>query len=392
MCETNNDTDIWIFKNAIKQLENVSGQGTSLITLLISPSTQMNLVCNRMNQELGKAPNIKDKNNQKSVTEGLRSILNELKQYRKTPENGLVVLYGPPSVDSSKPKLLTLCPPKPIHHDLYHCDTKYKLDSLDMLGSDMPSIGFIIIDKHQLSMYIIKGTSKKLMLNKHVEMPRKHNNGGQSAQRYERIRQGAHKQYANNIIDFASQVYIDTESHQPIIQHLVIGATAQLRQDIVANGDFDPRLLKIKIADIQIAYAGEQGLTETIEKAGESLNDFQLSNQRKHVTKFLQCVAKDDPLIYYGKVDNMINAIADGAMSKVLISETHPLLEQIIILCQRSNTKVYIIGDMCTETKQWNVAWGGLTGHLRYPLPLDDDFDDNDSDDSNDNPIMDVDF
>jgi peptide chain release factor subunit 1 len=47
-----------------------------------------------LNEETGKAANIKDRTNRNSVIEAQNSARERLKLYRQTPKNGLIVFCG----------------------------------------------------------------------------------------------------------------------------------------------------------------------------------------------------------------------------------------------------------------------------------------------------------
>lgn len=65
---------LWKQKKEVDRLEKLSGQHTSLISLLLPPDTQIPKVTKMLTQELGTASCIKSRVNRQSVIDGLKSI------------------------------------------------------------------------------------------------------------------------------------------------------------------------------------------------------------------------------------------------------------------------------------------------------------------------------
>lgn len=84
-----------VSKSLIESLQKACSEthGTSLITYYIQPSDVW-LVSQQLCDEMSSAQNIKDKNVRKAVIAGLKSGIYCLKNVKKIPENGLVLLSG----------------------------------------------------------------------------------------------------------------------------------------------------------------------------------------------------------------------------------------------------------------------------------------------------------
>ena len=62
------EIELFKFQQEIIQLENASGDGTSLVTIMIpGNATQLNQMKQKLTREMGAAANIKDKINRQSV-------------------------------------------------------------------------------------------------------------------------------------------------------------------------------------------------------------------------------------------------------------------------------------------------------------------------------------
>jgi len=76
----------------VEQLSSITGEHTSLVTLLI-PSTTKDITSysQMINSELTTASNVKNRQNRNQIVQSLKSIQEELKHYRSVPENGLAL-------------------------------------------------------------------------------------------------------------------------------------------------------------------------------------------------------------------------------------------------------------------------------------------------------------
>lgn len=78
----------------LKQLSNIIGNATSMITLIIPGNTNLWLSIKKMENEYGSASNIKDRENRQSVQQALRSTIYQLKQLKQLPPNGIALFSG----------------------------------------------------------------------------------------------------------------------------------------------------------------------------------------------------------------------------------------------------------------------------------------------------------
>lgn len=95
MDKENKDNSIEIFrmKKLFKRLEKAKVSG-SVVTIVIPPRKPVSDMTKTLVDEMGKAVNIKDKNNRISVVDSQNSARERLKLYQRAPENGLILFSG----------------------------------------------------------------------------------------------------------------------------------------------------------------------------------------------------------------------------------------------------------------------------------------------------------
>jgi len=94
----------WKVKKLIKKLREAKGNGTSMISLIVPPKTQVAAIGKLLQEEQGTATNIKSRVNRLSVLSAIASARERLKLYNKVPNNGLVIYCGTVITEEGKEK------------------------------------------------------------------------------------------------------------------------------------------------------------------------------------------------------------------------------------------------------------------------------------------------
>ena len=136
-------------KRLIKKLDACKGNNTSFVSLCIPPKTQLQVINQRLTEEISAAGGIKSKQTRTSVQSAITSTKEKLKLYKRTPENGLIIYCGIIMQDdgkSEKKVTYDIEPFKPAQSFLYSCEGSFDTSPLmDLLGDD-DRFGFIIVD------------------------------------------------------------------------------------------------------------------------------------------------------------------------------------------------------------------------------------------------------
>jgi len=184
-----NNVEVWKQKRLVERLEQAKGNGTSMITLLIPADTQLARVSKLLTTELGTASCIKSRANRNSVVTALKSIQNRVKLIKKLPPNGLAIFCGTVSDDGKERKEMTLIEPiAGLTRFLYLCDSSFHVEQLREQLQESDKYGFIVADGRGYLFATLQGSNVKIETRSCVSLPKKHNKGGQSAVRFERLR------------------------------------------------------------------------------------------------------------------------------------------------------------------------------------------------------------
>jgi len=204
-----NYIEIWKMKKLVKRLRDARGNGTSMISLISPPGTQISQLNRLLTDEYGTATNIKSRVNRLSVLDAITCTQQKLKLYNKIPPNGLLLYCGTILTNEGKEKRVTIDiePFKPINTSLYMCDSKFHVDVLKDLMEDEDVFGFIIMNGDSCLYATLQGNTRKIIYQFTVELPKKHGRGGQSAVRFARLRLEARHNYLRKVAELATQYF-----------------------------------------------------------------------------------------------------------------------------------------------------------------------------------------
>src|SRR3989338_5724723 len=118
-------------KKFIQELEEHRGRHTELVSVYIPQGYDIVKIIQHVQQEQGTAMNIKSATTRKNVTGALERMVQHLRLYSKTPENGLAVFSGNIAPEGQQDfKVWSIEPPLPINTRIYRCDKDFELTIL----------------------------------------------------------------------------------------------------------------------------------------------------------------------------------------------------------------------------------------------------------------------
>jgi len=334
--ESNYDAEMAVFKKKLKMLEKFKGRHTELITLYLPNGVDRSTVMGQLSEEINQSSNIKSPTTRKNVQGALRKIIVFLKKIDfKLPENGLVVFSGNVSeIDGrSDIRLFTIHPIKNLNVKLYWCDAAFHLDPLREMVVPNEFYAIIAIDKNEVTIAQLSGKKYDILGHFTSTVPGKIRAGGQSSQRFERLREEALQDFFKKSASKFNNYF--AEKHEKI-KGVIIGGPGMTKQYFLDKQAIHHELAKKIIGVIDTSYTDEGGIREIVQKSSEILKDTELMKERLILEKFLGEVAKDG-LATYGKKE-VEDTIEQGRVSALLVSEDIPWLV-IKKNCEHCNTE-----------------------------------------------------
>jgi len=353
---------IYKLRKLLEELEKIRGRHTELVSVYIPAEYNLQEIVNMLRQEYTLTENVKNKTVRNNVLAAIDKILQELRFYNKTPKNGLVLFSGNVSETEGQIdiKVWTIEPPEPLRIKKYWCDQRFELEPLQDMVAEKELYGLIVLDNREASIGLLKG--KKIVLLRQVEsiVPGKTIKGGQSAQRYERVREGLindwYKIIAENVRNYLTKFEL---------KGIILGGPGPAKNNFY-DGEYILTNLRKQILGVKnVGYTDEQGLEELVERSQDILAEAAIAKEKALLQRFFEELKKGSGMVNYGK-ENVLKALEMGAVEIILLSESKED-ETLVEKAKQYNTTVEIISKDTREGGQLYQI-GGMAAILRWKL------------------------
>jgi peptide chain release factor subunit 1 len=309
--EENSSLTRFRFQRMLETLEKKQGRGTELITVYIPPGKQISEVMNDLRTEWGTAGNIKSKTTKKNVQDALTKAMEQLKLYRKIPDTGLVLFAG--NIASNQlgvgdMETYVLIPPEPIGIYYYRCEHEFMLDK------DISS-----------------GVAGKTRA------------GGQSARRYERLRQMHLNEFFTRVGKHMTEIFLKA----PNMKGIIVGGPGPTKEDFLKGNYLHYELKDQILTTVDTGYTGREGVKEVVERSREFIKNVRFYEERKVVQDFLYNVGQETGLATYGEKE-VLQALKVSNVKTLLLSEgiRRALLRLKCRECGYTETKIVDLDEM----------------------------------------------
>lgn len=354
-------------KHFVKMLEQYRGRGTELVTVYAPAGYDLNRIIGQLQEEQGTAENIKSKQTRTNVVDALERMIVHLRGVAKNPPNGLAAFSGNVAEreGQSDIKVWSIEMPIPSTQRLYRCDKEFILGPLKEIVEHENTYGLVVLDRRDAMVAILKGKTIIPLVQTHSEVPGKHKSGGQSAVRFERLREGATIEHFKKIADYMKDQFL------PIIQDLngiIIGGPGVTVNLFLQNDYITGEVRKKILGTKDLSYTGEFGLQELLEKSEDLLADQEVAEEKKLMQKFFYELSKDTGLAAYGR-DDILKYLGYGAVELVLLSEEldEPTIEMFEEEAEKTGATVKLVSVETREGVQL-MEMGKIAAILRYPM------------------------
>lgn len=318
------EVEQWRIKKLIKSLKNANGNGTSVVSIILSPGASISKMNQKLTEEYGTATNIKSKVNQKSVLAALVSARERLKTYSKCPSNGLVIYSGEVVGEDGKEKrvVIDIEPFKPLNTTVYLCDNKFYTAPLEELLCDDKTFVFVIVDGDGYLLATVSGNAHQIIDKFDVSLPSKTRRGGQSANRFAHLRAEARYNYVKKVCEHLKTNLIIGDKVP--FEGIIFAGNADIKHDILGAEPLDMRIKNKVISVIDISYGGPSGLSNAISLSAEKLGNMRYVVEKNLLSHYFELISKDSGLYAFAVVDTMA-ALEAGAVDSLLVWESLPL-------------------------------------------------------------------
>jgi len=385
---------IYLFKKQLRKLQEFRGSGTELISVYIAAGSPIHEMGNKLREEMSQASNIKSKSTKLNVLGALERILNYLKMYKKTPENGIAVFCGNVSDNPAKVdiEIFSVEPPEPLNVGAYRCDSRFFLEPLERMLESTDTYGVVVMDGREATLAIVKGTNinvvKKLASMAHAKIRK----GGQSARRYERLIEEQIEKYYKRVGDAMDEAFLKR------VKGVMVGGPGPTKDFFMKMKPFNYQIEVLGVVDT--GYTDEYGVREVLAKSESILSKQEAIKEKVLIDRFIEEVVHEGLATYGEKqvreaitikqadrvllsegLEHVVGTYADSEGNEVkkvfrdkapetlegmkLKSEA-PLIEDLADLARAQNIEVEIISTNTAEGAQFLTGFAGVGAFLRY--------------------------
>lgn len=342
--EKQDSVKLYKIRKTLEELSQKSGRGTELITVYIPKGKQLHEIIGTLQQEQGTADNIKSDLTRSHVVDSLGKVVQRLKLYKKTPERGLVMFCGalPPEeggpLGSEVVTVWEVDPPKDLNQYLYRCDDHFHVDILKDMLKDDNLIGFLSIDSKDAGWGLLHGDKIEVLSQTGSGVAGKHRQGGQSAKRFQKLREMELTYYFNRVAQTTREYFIDIYP----VKGLIVSGPGPTKEDFINGNYLEYRLQNNIIATIDASYSGAEGIREAFAKSADILGNFRMVEEKKLIEDLFREINGNTGKGSYG-LSEVIEFLKNNVVQTLIINDNTNLI-RIEAKCKRcQNTREEIL-------------------------------------------------
>ncbi len=341
------------FRRVIEELNEYEGSGTQLVTIYVPPDRRISDVTQHVTQEHSEASNIKSKDTRKNVQDALSSIKSRLQYYDTPPENGMVLFSGAVDSGGGQTEMITRVlesPPQPVESFRYHCDSDFFTEPLEEMLADNGLYGLIVLDRREANVGWLRGKRVEPVKSATSLVPGKQRKGGQSAQRFARLRLEAIDNFYQEIAGMANDLFVP-ERHD--LDGVLVGGPSPTKDEFL-DGDYLHHELQDQVlGKFDVSYTDESGLYDLVDHAEEALADAEVMKDKNQMEDFFKQLHEGD-LATYG-FDQTRRNLMMGSVERLLLSED---LRQDVIAYDCGDTEEYELVERGGEAPDYECDDG----------------------------------
>jgi len=406
--EVNEDRRKYEFRKVIEELKDYEGSGTQLVTIYIPPDKQISDVVAHVTQEHSEASNIKSKQTRTNVQDALTSIKDRLRYYDTfPPDNGIVLFSGAVNSGGGQTDMVTRAldsPPEPIQSFRYHCDSDFLTEPLEDMLTDKGLFGLIVLDRREANVGWLKGKRVEPVKSASSLVPGKQRKGGQSAQRFARLRLEAIDNFYQEVAGMANDLFVP-KRHE--MDGVLVGGPSPTKDEFLDGDYLHHEVGDIVVGKFDVSYTDESGLYDLVDAAQEVLADQEVMKDKSEMEEFFKKLHTGEEATYgfgptrqnlmMGSVDRLL--LSEDLRSDVVIYECpndheeyevvdrrhgdpghtctecgeeaekldrEDVIEYLMDIAEQRGTETKFISTDFEKGEQLYDAFGGIAGILRY--------------------------
>ncbi len=356
-------------KRFLNELKSHKAAHTEFVSVYIPQDYDIIKIIQHLAEEQGTASNIKSTSTRKNVQAALERMIQHLRNFKQTPPQGLAVFSGNVASFEGRNdvRVWSIEPPVPLNVRIYRCDKNFVTDILEDMLLEHRVYGLVVLDRRDAVIALLKGKTIVPLQKTHSEVPGKFKAGGQSAQRFARLREGAAKEHYKKIADYMKDQFLPLGNN---LKGIIIGGPGVTINDFLGYDYLTGEVKRKIIGTKDLSYTEEFGLQELLDKSEDLLAEEEVAVEKRIMNRFFEILRNTPKKAVYGEKETM-KALEMNVVDTLLLSESLPedTIIQLEERAQQGGTTVKIISTETREGVQLRDL-GGIAAILRYEAEL----------------------
>ncbi len=348
------DKQKYEFQKVIEELDAYSGTGTQLVSIYVPEDRQVSDVQAHITQEHSEASNIKSKQTRTAVQDALKSLKDRLKYYDTyPPDKGMVLFSGAVDTGGGQTEMVTEVlesPPEPIQSFRYHCDSDFLTEPLEEMLGDKGLYGLIVLDRREANVGWLKGKRVEPVKSASSLVPGKQRKGGQSAQRFARLRLEAIDNFYQEVAEMANDLFVPRR-HE--LDGILVGGPSPTKDEFLDGDYLHHELQDLVLGKFDVSYTDESGLDDLVDAAEDVLDETEVMKDKAEMEEFFEQL-HDGEKATYGFAATRQNLMM-GAVDRLLLSED---LRKDVVTYQCETREEFELIDRRDETPTYTCDDG----------------------------------
>jgi peptide chain release factor subunit 1 len=293
-------------------------------------------------------------------------------------------------------------PPEPVQSFRYHCDSAFLTEPLEEMLMDKGLFGLIVLDRREANVGWLKGKRVEPVKSASSLVPGKQRKGGQSAQRFARLRLEAIDNFYQEVAEMANDLMV-SKRHE--MDGILVGGPSPTKDEFLDGDYLHHELQDLVVGKFDVAYTDESGLHDLVDAGQDVLADQEVMKDKKQMEEFFEKLHRGDQSTYgfeptrknlvMGSVDRLLlsedlrsdvivydcgdteeyqivdrrhstpeHTCDDGTTAEV--KERTDAIEYLMEIAEQRGTETKFISTDFEKGEQLHDAFGGIAGILRY--------------------------
>ena len=182
-------------------------------------------------------------------------------------------------------------------------------------------VGFLALDAKDAGWGLLRGDRVEVLDHTSSGVAGKHRQGGQSAKRFQKLREMELTYYFNRVADTTRRYFVDMHP----VKGLVVSGPGPTKEEFVNGGYLEYRLQNSILATIDASYAGPEGIREAFAKAAPVLSDYRMVEEKALVEELFRHVNSRSGLGAYGLAET-VGLLKGSVVATLLVADSTGLV------------------------------------------------------------------